>query len=202
MYQLFPSVQRRTAPKLLLTNEVRAPVTWTSASVALDPSTALKELPLVFTTPASPEIENPRTVFASPPHTRPSDAVPQSAWFGRTNVSEPIGELTGVVVVVVVGALVVVEDDVVVVDDEVVVVGAEVVVVVGAVVVVVVDPPGISALKDAIAALPDCVSTLNPQRPAFKLASLTASIQVPGSGREVGQTLAERVEPTTWKCME
>ena len=41
LYQSLPSVQRSTSPKLLLVNELIEPVAYTSASVAVGPSTAL-----------------------------------------------------------------------------------------------------------------------------------------------------------------
>ena len=41
LYQLFPSLQRTTSPKLLLANELIEPVAYTSASEVEEPNTAL-----------------------------------------------------------------------------------------------------------------------------------------------------------------
>jgi hypothetical protein len=80
LYQLFPSVQRRTSPQLLFENALIDAVANASASVAEAPSTALNVPdPALETSPVFPEMEKAAIVLASPPQDWPSEAVPHSA---------------------------------------------------------------------------------------------------------------------------
>jgi hypothetical protein len=79
LYQLLVSFQRRTAPRFVLLKLLIDPLNRTSASVAAEPSTALK-IPLPLDTcPELLTIEKTLAVLASPAQVWPSEAVPQSA---------------------------------------------------------------------------------------------------------------------------
>jgi hypothetical protein len=86
---------------LLLENTLMFAVANTSASVAEGPRTALRLDEPVETSPVVPEIENAAAVFASPPQTSPSEAVPHNDWLGRWKVSAAKVAPGGTVVVVV-----------------------------------------------------------------------------------------------------
>jgi hypothetical protein len=73
------SVQCSTAPRLVYRKLFIEPLKITSESVATGPSTALYGVDPPFVSwPALLTIEKALELFASPPHTRPSLAVPQN----------------------------------------------------------------------------------------------------------------------------
>lgn len=77
LYQLLLSVHRSTAPRFVVLYLLMKPLKRTSASVTVEPSTALK-IPLPFETfPALLTIEKTLEVLAPAPQLCPSLAVPQ-----------------------------------------------------------------------------------------------------------------------------
>src|SRR5205823_11944753 len=79
LYQLLSSVQRSTAPILVALKLLTDPLNTASALLAAGPSTALNEVVPLLTCPVLPAIEKTLELLASPPHTCPSEAVPQKA---------------------------------------------------------------------------------------------------------------------------
>src|SRR5947207_15389056 len=75
-------------PKFVLVKLLIEPLNRTSASVAVGPRTALKLLLLLAAAcPTLFLMEKAWRLLASPPQVCPSEAVPQSRWLGRLNIS-------------------------------------------------------------------------------------------------------------------